>query len=477
MIRRELSVSRVADDAWAVLYEDGAAVEIRPPAHPFAPLGRVFRAGVARREPALGTFLDLGEELQGLLRDSDRLADDAGLTVGQRLPVQVAREPSRGKGPRMRRRIRLAGPLLVLEVPGRGGRLSRRVGDADRARLRQVLAELPQGKVGWVARAQAAAAPDALLRGEAERLLAAWRAIASGAASAAAPAPLYDSGPLERIFSELPLGGLRRVVVDDAALAALARELLLRIDPPLATRVELQRDRGTLLGTLLAEVEAALRPRTTLASGGELTIEPTEALVSVDVDSAGCRGESAATVALATNLEAVVELARRLRLLDLGGTVIVDPIDLRVAEDREQVRAALRTALSRDRATVRAGDLDADGGAGPRLLFVVRERRRQDLIERLTRACPTCGSGHRVAAPVLVAARVVAELRRRGGCGTGGLRVSIHPSCAAAVRAAARCEDPAALVVASEALAPDRFEIDPISPTPGRPAPDRRLRR
>ena len=432
----ELSVSGVAGDAWAVLEQDGAPVEIHPPPHPHAPLGRVWRARAVRRDDALeGTFFDLGAERQGLLpRD-----DGAPPRLGEAASVQVAREPQGDKGPRLTRRIRLPGLLLVLDGAPGDHHVSPRIEDAtERARLERLLGGLP-GPVRWHARSAAAAAADEHLRGEAERLLESWRSIEGAAAGRGAPTTLHD-GPdtVERILAAVPLAKLDRIVVDDEALAQRARSLLLGCAPALATRVELRQGSGPpLLAELLDTVDDARRRRVRLPSGGRLILEPTAALVAVDVDSGGARGESRESVALAVNLEAVDELARRLRLLDLGGRVVVDLLDLHRKAHRERVREALAAALRPDPAPTRivAGAGSSAGDAS--VVQVVRRRRRSGLLERLTVVCPRCGGSAHEPSPELVAARVVAALRDRArGAGALPSVVSVHPSAAAAVHTA-----------------------------------------
>jgi ribonuclease G len=477
----ELLVSRLGDRIWAALREDGTTVVIYPPpAEEPTRVGRIFKARVSNVVPGIqSAFLDIGSDREAFLHasdlwlpgeqttypdeeeaaDSSRPPIEDRLKVGRDLLVQVIREPLSSKGPRVSCYISIAGRLLVLS-PFRPRRaVSRRIEEPEeRARLLAALEGLPGGEVGFVARTASAGASEEVLRAEADALIAGWKRVGETAAIARAPSVIQrESESLMRLLRDAPREGLERVVVDDPADRELALEFLRGADPELVARVRLHDGPVPLIEQLLEEIERSLRPRVELASGGYLVIEETEALVSIDVNSGRFVGRSSMEeTALDTNLEAVEELARQLRLRDLGGIIVVDLIDMEREESRSSVIEATERALRRDRAPTRVIGLSELG-----LLQLTRKRTRPGLGATLSHTCPLCAGQARIRSPHLVSARLLLELRRRFADGDrSGCTIRAHPDVVRATMEATTTQPMQTIRFREDPqMPPDAFEL------------------
>jgi ribonuclease G len=476
----ELFVSRLGEWLWAALREDGVTVEFYPPpAGEIARVGRILKARVSSVVPGIqSAFLDIGSDREAFLHVNDLLlpgekstpADGdrppAGappiedrLKVGRVLLVQVARERLGSKGPRVTCFLSISSRHLVLS-PFRPRRaVSRRVEDeAERERLVAILERLPGGDVGFVARTASAGAPEAVLAAEAEMLLASWKRVQETAAMARSPSVIQrESESLLRLLRDAPCDGLERIHVDDDADRELALGFLRDADPELAGRVRLHTGAVPVIEEILEEIERSLQPRVELTTGGYLVIEETEALISVDVNSGRfLEPRTMEETALRTNLEAAGEIARQLRLRDLGGIVVVDFIDMEREENRLSVVEAMEQALRRDRAPTRVIGLTELG-----LLQLTRKRTRPGLSETLTRRCLLCEGQARVRSPHLVAARLLLELRRRFPADEkAACTVHAHPEVIAALRETVPTRRAGAIRYREEpGMAPDTYRL------------------
>lgn len=366
-----LLVSRLGEQTWVALTRGSRIVELHvaSPARP-DPVERIVRGRVVRVQSGIqAALVEIGMERPALLRAGDLPWESPASTpappiqdrlkAGSDLTVQVVRGPSAGKGARVTARIGLAGERLVCRPFEAVRKVSRRVVEpGERQRLEKLLARCP-GETGWIARTGSAGAGEEQIVAEARELLARWRRIEQGAARTGPPAVLEpEPGLVDRLLRELPATGLERVVVDTPEDRERIGSRMPRVElhpgpEPLA------RARG-----LLDEAARARSPRVPLPSGGHLVIEPTEALVAIDVNTSGFEG-----TALEANLEAVAEVTRQLRLRDLGGTVVIDLIQMAEEEDRRSVREAIERALVDDRARTRIV-----GWSDRRLLHLVRQR-------------------------------------------------------------------------------------------------------
>jgi ribonuclease G len=312
------------------------------------------------------------------------------LKAGREIVVQVVREPLGEKGARVTCFLTVVGRLLVL-FPNLGLRAaSRRLGrTAERGRLLEILARLEPPGAGYVARTAAAGAGEDRLQYEARALLETWSSIERRVAGGDVPR-IVEREPelLLRALRDAPEGGYDRIVVEEPAQLERAREYLDGIDPSLASRLELHPGPAPLFHAcgVDREVERAQRSRVWLKSGGHVVIEETEALVSIDVNTGKFVGkQSHAETVLRTNLEAAGEIARQLRLRDLGGIVVIDFIDMTEDSDRQAVLKTLQTALHDDPARTRIVGFSELG-----LVQLTRKRSRASITQRLTSSCPTC---------------------------------------------------------------------------------------
>jgi len=337
------------------------------------------------------------------------------LREGRELLVQITREPIRSKGPRVSAYLTVPGRMLVYMPMSRLRGVSRRIRDEDeRRRLRAVLQALPHPG-GFILRTAGANVDEEAVRGDADRLVREWRDVLARGEFARAPAVVRDEGDLlARLLRDAPEGGYDRVVVDRPEMHDLAVAALRGTDPrggeALAARVELHEGERPLFEShaLDQDVERAMRPRVWLKSGGYIVIEPTEALVSIDVNTGKYVGTTRPEeTVLRTNLEAAVEIARQLRLRDLGGIIVVDFIDMDRAASRRSVLDALENALADDRARTKIVGISELG-----LVQLTRKRTRPGLGSLLTRPCPACQGNGRVKGVETVAWEALREVHR-----------------------------------------------------------------
>jgi ribonuclease G len=504
----ELFLSRFGGHTWAALREDGHTVELRVEREGDAPaVGRIVRARVTRVLPGLqSAFVDLGlardaflhvadlllpgeqpppdaESVLARAADDDVSDEDAGgrthapaiqapiqdrLRPGRELLVQIAREGFGSKGPRVTCLISLPGRYLVYLPQMAHGGVSRRISDPEeRARLKAALEELTHVPGAFIARTAAAGAEAGLLRADAERLAAAWDRCQRTYAGSSAPAVVHQDVDLFfRLLRDAPRAGLERIVVEGAADRERAVAYLADVDPQLAARVRLHPGPAPLFEShgLDEDVARALRPRVWLRSGGTVVIEPTEALVAIDVNTGKYvgRGQLEDTV-LQTNLEAAEEIARQLRLRDLGGIVVVDFIDMEQPESKRKVLEALEAALARDRARTKVVGLSDLG-----LVQLTRKRTRRGIAAALTRTCPGCAGLGRIKNAPTIASEALFEIRRLlSETEASAVTVRTHPEVARllALELQTGGEDLDAVrradvrIEADASVAPDHFEI------------------
>ena len=368
-------------------------------------------------------FIDIGEGREGLLPARDAAvkrgtAIGRAVQQGQSLLVQVKREAEGEKGAKLSARPRLAGRGLVLLPLGQEIELSGRITDpAQRRRLQAVGKSALAGRGGGlILRGAAAAMDDTGLVGEADDLLRRWQGIQETAASASArPPALLHAGddPLGVILREHSGPSLRRIRVDDAGLAAE----LGRIWGGNTPAIEMH-DRETPLFAahdLEDQIEAALAHQVPLPSGGRIIIEHTQALTAIDVDSAQHDGAGdPARLARETNTQAAAEIARQLRLREIGGRVVIDFIPMQGKGQVAGLLEALQGYLAGDPGQVRLGRMSEMG-----LVELTRRRRQPALALRLGEVCPLCaGSGLRPTARA-VADNLLDRILREAGAAKG----------------------------------------------------------
>jgi len=312
--------------------------------------------------------------------------------------VQVVKEERGNKGAALTTYISLPGRYCVL-MPNalRGGGISRKItSPADRKRLREVIKELgiPEG-MALIVRTAGANRPKEDIKRDCEYLLRLWDEIRETTLRSIAPALIYeDASLIKRAIRDIYMRDIDEVIVDGENGFREAREMMRLMTPAHVNKVTLWRDGGMPLFAryqIEQQLEAVFRPVVPLRSGGYIVINQTEALVAIDVNSGrATRERNVEDTALRTNLEAAEEIARQIRLRDLGGLIVIDFIDMDQRRHNLQVERRLKEALKQDRARIQVGSISPFG-----LLEMSRQRLRPSLVETSLIACPHCGGlGH-----------------------------------------------------------------------------------
>ena len=445
-MNRELLVESDALQTRVALVESGRLAELFIERRGRRGLvGNLYKGRVRRVLPGMrAAFVDLGLGRDGYLWVEDAIdagpgegsaagreslpAIDGGLRRGQDLIVQVTKDGLAGKGARITTQITLPGRCLVLTPTGDRVGISRRIEDTgERDRLKELVLAIRGDSVaapGCIVRTAAAGVAAEHLEAEYESLAATWRQIEERAAAADAPALLHRDDDLDvRVIRDLFSADFGSLLVDGADAHRRIAEYLGRMQPELLERVERAR-RGLFERYRIDDaIEAALRDRAPLPSGGYLVINQTEALVAIDVNSGRDIGSADfEETVLRTNLEAAAEAVRQIRLRDLSGILIIDLIDMECEDHREQVFARLEAELEKDRARHRALDISEFG-----LVQLTRQRSHSNLEKLLTRDCPCCQGAGRIKS----VATICLELRRaclaRAASGARQLAVRVHP--------------------------------------------------
>ncbi len=371
----------------------------------------IYKAKVTRVEPSLeAIFVDYGAERHGFLPfkelireyvagedgDGTRAKIAQTLKVGTELLVQVEKDERGNKGAALTTYVSLAGRYLVL-MPNnpRGGGVSRRVEGEDRAELRETLDQLdvPEG-MSVIARTAGIGRGADELKWDLNYLLQLWEAIEGAGREVKGPELIYlESSLVVRAIRDLFQPDIGEILVDTQEIFEQAQSFMSTVMPANVNKVKLYHDDVPLFSRFQIEhqIETAYRRDVTLPSGGAIIIDHTEALVSVDVNSArATKGHDIEETAFRTNCEAADEIARQLRLRDLGGLVVIDFIDMESPKNQREVENRLRDALKHDRARVQTGKISRFG-----LMELSRQRLQPALSESSYIPCPRChGLGH-----------------------------------------------------------------------------------
>ncbi|MDI3269130.1 MAG: Rne/Rng family ribonuclease [Bacillota bacterium] len=386
------------------------------------------QAGVADEEDAL----EEGERIRS------RMAIQDLFRPGQEILVQVEKEPTGAKGARVTRALSIPGRYLVLAPYGDGIGISRRIADPEeRDRLRQVADKLRKPPLGIIVRTVAEGRSEEELRRDWEQLLSLWQQIEKKAQEVKAPALLHkDLSVIERILRDEVDGHLRRIVVEGEEALDHASQYLTRSAPEylplLMDYRSLPESRIQSLFSFYGideELEKALGRRVWLKSGGYLVIDQMEALTTIDVNTGKYVGKTddLQDTVFQTNLEAAREVARQIRLRDIGGIIIVDFIDMSSPEHRQRVLEELENATRYDpqRPTVL-------GFTRLGLVEMTRRKGRQSLRDLLTRPCPYCDGRGRVMSEETTSRRIRREMRKLlMNSDSEALLVEAYPSVAA----------------------------------------------
>jgi len=372
--------------------------------------GNIYKAVVTRVEPSLeACFVDYGEDRHGFLpfKEISRMYFKEGVSAsqariqdaikeGQELLVQVEKEERGNKGAALTTFVSLAGRYVVL-MPNnpRGGGVSRRIEGDDRAELKENMDQLeyPNG-MSIIARTAGIGRSAPELQWDLNYLLKLWSAIDGAAKGGKGAYLIYQESSLViRAIRDYFNHDIGDILIDTDDVYEQAQQFMAHVMPEHAARVKRYRDDAPLFSRFQIEhqIESAYARTVQLPSGGAIVIDHTEALVSVDVNSArAIKGGDIEETATRTNLEAADEVARQMRLRDLGGLIVIDFIDMEESRNRREVENRLRDALRQDRARVQFGTISKFG-----LMEMSRQRLRPALSEGASIPCPRCGgSGH-----------------------------------------------------------------------------------
>jgi ribonuclease G len=401
-------------------------------------VGSVMLGRVQRVLPSMqAAFVDIGLEKAGFLavREAKRLGglaheEDLGLPCisklvreGESLLVQVIKDPIGEKGARLTANVTLPGRLLVLLPYQSGVTLSRRITDEiDRERLtaamQSVLSREGLPPAGVIMRTAALRAPPEELAADVDALMELWKAIQARGRMANKPGILHrDLDAVQRCLRDTVDEETARVLIDCPLALGGARAYVERVMPHAAAKVSAYRGPQPIFDLYDVEdqIERLLHPRVTLPSGGWMTIESTEALTAVDINSGSFTGGNCLeATSVRTNLDAAIELGRQLRLRGIGGVIVVDFIHMSEQENVQSVLDALANSLAQDRVPTQMSGMSEFG-----LVEITRKRVREPLAKLLTEQCCTCHGSARMRSIATIANEIVRRVSREARANPG----------------------------------------------------------
>ena len=368
----------------------------------------IYKARITRVEPSLeACFVEYGAERHGFLPlkeisreyfapgvDHHKAGIRELLKEGQQLIVQVEKEERGNKGAALTTYISLAGRYMVLmpNSPNAGG-VSRRIEGEDRQALKEALQHISvPDEMGLIVRTAGVGRDAEELQWDLDYLLTLWKAISEAAAERSAPFLIYQESKLFiRALRDYLRADIGEILIDEPSLYEDAKQFMQQVMPNSLRKLKLYSDDVPLFTRFQIEtqIESAYDRYVRLPSGGSIVIDPTEALTSIDINSSrATKGSDIEDTAFRTNCEAAVEVARQLRIRDLGGLVVIDFIDMESSRHQREVEDKLRDALKLDRARVQLGRISRFG-----LMELSRQRLRPSLEESTQIVCPRC-DGH-----------------------------------------------------------------------------------
>src|SRR5256714_2282302 len=470
-MKREILINAAPRETRIAILEDGKLVELlvdRPDNRRM--VGDIYLGRVDAVLPGIqAAFVDIGTEKSAFLHASDLVRETAeddeeddddevdqppekkngnggdghgrrakappiqeALKRGQEILVQISKEPISTKGPRVTAQISLAGRFLVYIPDSSKVGVSRKIGSStERARLKeQVQAILPEKSGGVIVRTVSEDVTPEMLDRELKSLMSQWKKINRKMHFQKAPSLVNrESGLTRGLVRDIFSDKVDSLSVDSKQVYNEIVGYLRDIAPDLIPRVKMHDAQTPLFDTvnIESEIRDIFKRRCDLPSGGYLIIEPTEALVSIDVNSGRYTGKKdPEKTVLRTNMEAAAEVARQLRLRDVGGILVCDFIDMETKANRDRVLQELRQHLSRDRARTKAFAVSDLG-----LIEMTRQRVRQSHYQSSTEACPTCNGTGRVLTPETIVRRMERSVKRMAVEGRrDNLLVKLHPDAA-----------------------------------------------
>ncbi len=433
-MNKEIIVRSTPRETRVALLEDGRVCEIfiEREAHRGV-VGNIYKGRVTRVLPGMqSAFVDIGleraaflyvsdvyEELDENLLNGDEVDTRRGAPIedklrpGEEVLVQVVKESLGTKGARITSHVSLPGRYLVLMPTVEHVGVSRKItDDKERRRLKGLLKDLrkERGGGGLIARTASAERSAEDLERDARYLNRTWDEVRAVSERGEAPAVLYhELGLVQRLLRDLLSDGVSSIVIDDAEQFERTRDLVEQLEPELLPRVHLD-GKGNVFEAhgVSVELERALRSKVWLESGGSIVIEQTEALVAIDVNTGRFVGrKTLEDTILKTNIEAVTEIARQVRLRDLGGIIVVDFIDMEERKSRQNVIAALELELAHDRSPSKLLTVNEVG-----LAILTRKRVKQSLERTLCQPCPYCVGAGMIKSIETVCSEIYDEVRK-----------------------------------------------------------------
>ncbi|HUS58376.1 MAG TPA: Rne/Rng family ribonuclease [Planctomycetota bacterium] len=413
-------------------------------------VGNIFKSKVLNVEPSIqAAFVDLGKERNGFLHASDvmpglmgrlvpetavdmRRRQDIGIQKlvkrGQEVLVQITKDGIGSKGPSVTTYISLPGRYLVMMPGVKHYGVSRKIADEqERQRLKKILGEieLPTNS-GFIVRTAGEGKSKRDLQNDLRYVTRLWSVVEQQIASAPYGCVYQESDLVTRSIRDFFTADIDEVLIDSEEGFRRARQAMKVVSPAYQKRVKRYDDKEPLFhkANIEEEIERLYRRRVPLKSGGSVVIEPTEALVSIDVNSGTFTEErDAEETAFKTNMEAANEIARQLRLRDLGGVIVIDFIDMRSEKHKSELEHELGVAMKRDRARSKTLKITKFG-----LIQMTRQRMRPSVKSTIFETCPNCSGGAVVRSIESMVLFVLRQLRvRLGKKGVTSMEVSVHP--------------------------------------------------
>ena len=363
-------------------------------------VGNIYMGRVQNVLPGMeASFVDIGAERNGVLyarevgipsEEGDEIPRiETVLRSGQPILVQATKDPMRAKGARLTALVSIAGRHLVLVPNARSLGVSRRLSDPERVRLRDIVQDLRPTEHGLIVRTAAEGVSKPDLERDLARVLATWEEIEARAETAKPPALLYEEPELElRVIRDLFNRDVARCVVDDQHIESTLRSYVRMASPDLDHRLELYTGPLPIFEEyrVLEQIRKSLDRRVWLPSGGHIVIDRTEAMTVIDVNTGKFVGKSTLEkTVLKTNKEAAVEVARQLRLRDIGGIIVIDFIDMEEAENRDELIRVFRSELDSDRSRTQVFDISPLG-----LVQMTRKNVSTGIVEAFSDPCTAC---------------------------------------------------------------------------------------
>lgn len=420
LVSKDLLFTKIA------LFENSRLVEyFLEPKHSGGIVGNVFLGKVSKILPGVDcAFIDIGLDRDGFLYEGDmrRFIESEGsnnkeskhplssLLTGQEILVQVTKEQMGQKGPRLTTVISLPGNYLVYMPQIEKIGASKKIAESERARLKEILAEIKGNfSGGFIARTAAEGTTSEELAFEMQSLVEMWSLIKLKKERSKAPTLLHQELDLPlKVVREILMRTKGEMITDDCDLAEKVRTSLEGFNEE-EIKIKLWKNGTDLFEAYKVEeeLEKALRPKTNLPSGGCIVIQPTEALVAIDVNSGRFVGKkSLEETAFKTNLEAAEEIVRQLRLRNLGGIIVIDFIDMTDKNHREQILQKLQEYLKADKAKTRILKISEFG-----LVEMTRKRTHKPLDKIYNYPCPYCEGKGKVTAPWRIANSIFKQLK------------------------------------------------------------------